>query len=587
MKTSIRRIARWGRILTGLLVIVITAESRGQITDPSELQSQVWYGVLDAESRHFRFILRLARSDGSWTGELQSLDEGNAVFPLDRIVTNEHSLEFELNSTGAVYRATREQGERIAKGSWQQRGVELALEFEQVDAPPKQEYTAVWSGTIGALFQKLEVRIRELSTGEVYFDSLSQLAGGFVTEKSITDEGVVTFEVPAVQGTFEGKLSEDGEQLEGYWKQGLFSLKLVLNRVHEEINDIPPEKPNRPQTPEPPFPYDVDEIEFVNPGANIKLAGTLTIPRSDGEPQAWPAVVLISGSGPQDRDETIADHKPFWVIADYLTRHGIAVLRFDDRGVGDSEGDFDTATSLDFASDVSAAVAFLRSDARIDSTKIGLCGHSEGGLIAPLVARDEDVAFVVMLAGPGVNGGRIATSQTRLILEASGTPADEVERQLKIQRVFIDLSNSDPDLDKDAFAAQASAAIVPLLTEEERGQDNAQQLSEAAADKLLSPWFQFFMKHEPGPVLEQMRCPVLALVGEKDLQVDPQLNLPPIRAALEAAPTTDFEVLELPRLNHLFQECETGLLQEYAEIEQTVAPEALQKMADWIQDHTK
>jgi dipeptidyl aminopeptidase/acylaminoacyl peptidase len=186
------------------------------------------------------------------------------------------------------------------------------------------------------------MQFRELDDGSVFFDSVTQKAGGFVTTKTI-DSDKITFAVPGVQGTFEGKLDEDGKQMIGKWKQGTISLDLILDRVEQPAADA---VPNRPQMPKAPFPYTVTEVKFENSKDGVTLAGTLTLP--DGRDEKLPAVILVSGSGPQDRDETLMGHKPFWVLADYFSRHGIAVLRYDDRGVGESKGTF--ATGFDRSS---------------------------------------------------------------------------------------------------------------------------------------------------------------------------------------------------------------------------------------------
>lgn len=550
--------------------------------EPS-VDSQMWYGHLDAGVRHFRFLLALDHDGDRWSGSLLSLDEGESEFPLDDVVWDGERLEFRIKISSALYiGASRQDGKQI-QGNWKQRGADLALDFQRVDSRPEERYAAVWSGTIKVLFQELDVRFRELRSGEVYLDSLTQKAGGFVASKTVDGKKVV-FDVPAVKGQFDGQLSEDGKTLTGKWKQGFIPAKLVLTKTEQ----LPPHKEEpllRPQTPVAPFPYFVEEVTFENVASNVTLSGTLTIPK-DGD-ALFPAVILVSGSGPQDRDESLMEHKPFWVVADHFSRNGIAVLRFDDRGVGNSTGDFSTANSTDFATDVEAAFRFLVDQEKVDSDAIGICGHSEGGLIAPMVAAQNDkVAFVVMMAGPGVNGEKIVTSQTRLILEASGIEEVEIERQARIQRTFIELAQQTPIPPKKDFEEQAYRAIEVLLSDTEKSSDAGKQMVKLASSQLLNPWFEFFVKYEPAEKLSKLTCPVLAINGERDLQVDPGLNLPVIREALNKAPTEDFEVVELPRLNHLFQECETGLMQEYSQIEETFNVGALELMSDWIVEHT-
>lgn len=327
-------------------------------------------------------------------------------------------------------------------------------------------------------------------------------------------------------------------------------------------------------------------MSFRSLSDEVTLAGTLTLPKAV-VPCA--AAILISGSGPQDRDESLLDHKPFAVIADHLARHGIAVLRYDDRGTAASTGDFATATSDDFAKDVEAAFAFLLTDKRIDPRRIGLIGHSEGGIIAPMVAsRRKDVAFAVLLAGTGVNGREILLSQGQLILKAEGV-ADEaaLKVQKETQTTLIEAALSAAT--NDSSEAQSKATLeklLALLPPEAQQDDGMKQTLAAGIATLKTPWFRYFLTFEPGTVLERVKCPVLALNGEKDVQVDPKLNLPAIRAALEKGGNSHFEIVELPSLNHLFQTCTTGGVSEYHLIEETMSPLALSKMTEWIQQVT-
>jgi pimeloyl-ACP methyl ester carboxylesterase len=563
------------------------AQSAAQTQPGSE--EEIWFGVLDAEVRRFRFTIRLKESNEGWSGVLKSLDEGGREFGLDNVRRDDSSLAFEIKATNAKYSATLGEGGEVAKGRWLQNGADLELELKQVQEPPAQKLTAVWTGELNALVQKLKVQVRELESGEVYFDSLTQQAGGFVAKKTVDGDQVI-IEVPAVRGKFEGTLEADGQRLVGKWRQGLIPLQLTLERSEQTVSEEE-SQPKRPQTPQPPFPYEVQEVTFENEQAEVKLVGTLTIPDRETSPEEqktkFPAVILISGSGPQDRDESILGHKPFWVIADHFSKKGIAVLRYDERGVGQSSGTFEDANSTDFAADVRAAIAFLAAHPAIDASQIGLCGHSEGGLIASMVAaQDERVAFIVLMAGPGVNGQKVVESQTRLILEVSGVPAEEIERQMKIQRAFIELAKQDPLPTKEEFSQAAMEKAGDYFTANEMEEDTARQMIDAAFQQLVSPWFQFFMSHEPASDLEKIACPVLAINGEKDLQVDPKLNLPAIEAALEKAPTDDFTLRELKGLNHLFQQSKTGLVQEYAQLEETFNPAALQLMTEWILEKT-
>jgi pimeloyl-ACP methyl ester carboxylesterase len=324
----------------------------------------------------------------------------------------------------------------------------------------------------------------------------------------------------------------------------------------------------RPQTPTPPFPYLSEEVEYENaqhPG--VHLAGTLTRPRGPGP---FPAVLLITGSGAQDRDETVFGHKPFLVLADDLTRRGIAVLRVDDRGVGGSSGATLNDTSEDYATDVAAGVAFLKARKDIDPNAIGLVGHSEGALIATLVAsKDPSIACLVFLAGPGLPGREVIVEQARAIALASGETPEAAEETALSQRAILDaaLSESDPE--------RMKAAV--LETTAKRGLPSPHP---GALSALTSAWYRFYVAYDPRPALRNIRMPVLALLGSKDVQVTAAQNLPALREALADNPRAEVRVLQ--GLNHGFQTAREGKLGEYASIEETIAPSALDLIGNWV-----
>ncbi len=289
------------------------------------------------------------------------------------------------------------------------------------------------------------------------------------------------------------------------------------------------------------------------------------------------AVVLLSGSGAQDRDEAVFGHRPFFVLADHLTRRGIAVLRVDDRGVGESEGTMAVATMEDFVTDALSAVSYLVGRSDIDRTRIGLLGHSEGASVAPLAAnRSDDVAFVVLLAGMGMTGRELLELQLVAINRAMGMPESVTEARSTMQKRLLDIATTASN--DNAVAEQARA----VLSESGLTGDAA----EAQVRALLTPWMKFFLSYDPLPALRELRVPVLALNGEKDTQVPPAENLGPTEAALREGGNPDFTVRELQGLNHLFQTAETGSPTEYAQIEETMSPVALEIVADWIAERT-
>jgi pimeloyl-ACP methyl ester carboxylesterase len=442
---------------------------------------------------------------------------------------------------------------------------------ETLKAKPNPAVEGHWEGSIEIPGATLGVLV-DLHNKDGYWvgtiDIPMQAASGLPLEGIRIGETDVEFAIANIPGapTFRGKLA-DG-RIAGEFTQGGQTFPFFLGR--EEIA-----RPGRPQEPEPPLPYEEEEVSFAN--GDITLAGTLTVPPGDGP---FPAVLLVSGSGPQDRNEEVFDHKPFLVLSDHLTRAGIAVLRFDDRGTGESTGEFATATSEDFAADVVAGVDFLQGRPETDPEKIGLVGHSEGGLIAPMVAvKSDGVAFVVLLAGPGVPGEELLIRQVELLTRAAGLPEEDVAEIAKAQRELLGLVNSgapDDEIRKvlrRLVAAQAGDGL------------SEQAMDEAVAGELpqlTSPWFRYFLSYDPRPTLREVDVPILALNGEKDLQVDPTQNLPEIREALEAGGNTDIVIEEMPGLNHLFQNAETGAVAEYYSIEETMNPALLEKVASWI-----
>ncbi len=376
----------------------------------------------------------------------------------------------------------------------------------------------------------------------------------------------------AMQGgliIYEGFIDIKGEKLAGTWKQSGLSLPLALARVDQAPTVT------RPQDPIKPYPYEERAVSFINSSAGVTLAGTLTIPSGTG---TFPAVLLVTGSGPQNRNEEIFNHKPFLVLADYLTRKGIAVLRYDDRGAGESTGDLSRSTIEDFAGDAYAGFLYLREQGEIDPDKIGILGHSEGGIVAPLLAaRYRDIAFIVMLAGPGLPGDEILCLQNRAIAKASGISDETIEKGNTVNKLLYSVVKSEQDLD------EATLKIKSIL----KDAGMTEEQIKATVNQLLSPYFRFFLQYDPQPALRNVQCPVLALIGGKDLQVPPKENIPALEKALYEGGNSDYTVLEIEGLNHLFQTANTGLVNEYAMIDETISPDVLQLIALWILEKTR
>ncbi len=442
-----------------------------------------------------------------------------------------------------------------------------------------QDITGQWNGLLNIPGSPLRLAINITKTANGFtstLDSPDQGAFGIPVDATSFENTTLKITVVNLGIQYNGEFADD--TFEGTFLQGGMTLPLELSRDKIEKTTV-----NRPQEPKKPYPYYAEDVSFQNVEANITLAGTLTLPKKEGK---YPAVVLITGSGPQDRNEEIVGHRPFLIISDYLTRNGIAVLRFDDRGVGQSTGDFARATSVDFASDVKSAVAFLKTRKEIDVTKIGLVGHSEGGLIAPMVAAEsKDIDFIVLLAGTGISGGRLLSLQGKLIEKASGISETKIKKSGEIRDKMIAMTIASKDLKtlkddlrtylNEELQNAASKALVPQgITEE--------QFISMQIDFMATPWMVYFLRHDPATILEKVDCAVLAVNGEKDLQVPPKENLTAIDDALKKHGNKNVTVVEFPNLNHLFQECETGTPQEYGTIEETFSPVALEEISKWI-----
>ena len=458
----------------------------------------------------------------------------------------------------------------------------ISLIFTQSSFASDKNIAGTWLGTLKVQTMELRIvfHIQTDSTGvmKATLDSPDQGAKGIPVDNVSTRLDSVILTINAIGGSYEGIAQPGDSIITGTWKQGGLALPLDIHRTHE-IAEL-----RRPQEPKPPFPYDAEEVSCENSDAGITLAGTFTKPKSGGP---FPALLLITGSGPQNRDEELFGHKPFLVIADYLTRRGIAVLRVDDRGTGKSTGVFGMATTKDFAGDVRAGIRYLKSRSDVDVKKIGLLGHSEGGIIAPMVASDsKDVAFIVMMAGPSLPGEQILYLQDSLISTAMGIPPAEITKELRLNRALYSLIRTESDSTK--LQQEIRSAVKESMSADSAtiGKVNEEAVN-AAVKQLTSPWFRFFVTYDPIPALEKVTCPILALDGSRDLQVPAQQNVAGLERAFKASGNKNATAKLLPGLNHLFQKAETGAPLEYAKIEETINPEALKVIGDWIEGVTR
>ncbi len=437
-----------------------------------------------------------------------------------------------------------------------------------------------WSGALqaGGMKLRLILHITRADDGALRatMDSVDQGATGIPVDEVRFDGRTLVAILRSINGSYEATIDDAGTTLTGTWKQGVNALPLVFTLVEDAASLVP----KRPQEPKEPFPYESREVTYRN--GEITLAGALTLPKGAGP---FPAVILVTGSGPQNRDEAIMGHKPFWVLADHLTKSGIAVLRCDDRGVGKSTGSFEDATTKDFASDAEAGVNYLKSVREIDGKRIGLVGHSEGGIVAPMVAAgSRDVAFIVLMAGVGVPMEDLLREQARLLLKANGADDAYIARnEALVKRMFaIAKSEQDAAVRKQRLHELAQSVIDSVAASGQPLPDGDRAGIEGGAEMLATPWMNYLLTYDPAATLRRVRVPVLAVNGELDLQVSPSQNLPAIKAALEAGGNRDVTTVEIPKLNHLFQTATTGNTTEYGTIEETISPVALKVITGWI-----
>jgi len=449
-----------------------------------------------------------------------------------------------------------------------------------------QDITGAWYGVLEVQDVRLRLVFHIIKSGNGYsgtMDSPDQGAKGLeVSSVSFTDNNL-TVDMIKYGIHYTGRLGDSGI-IAGTFKQGGASFPMNLSR--EEIKEPEVPKIVRPQDPSKPYPYYTEDVTFSNKSAGIKLAGTLTMPAKEG---SYPAVILITGSGPQNRDAEIFNHRPFLVLSDYLTRQGFAVLRYDDRGVAASGGVFGEATSADFAADVNAALEYLQSRKEIKEKEIGLIGHSEGGGIAQMVAAgNKNVAFVVMLAGPGLPGDEILLRQKALIEKADGVPDELTKKGLETNKALFDAVKT---IDDDAaLKAKLTEILAKAVSETDvpGGLDvDKTAIVKSEVESLVAPWMRAFIRYDPAPNLRKISCPVLALNGDKDMQVPAKDDLEAIRKYITGNGNRNVTVKEMKGMNHLFQECSTGSPSEYGYIEQTFSPVALKEISGWLQRQVK
>jgi len=440
-----------------------------------------------------------------------------------------------------------------------------------------QDITGNWNGEAkrGEKLITFVFKIeQENSTYSTTMDVPTFRVSGIKPSTTTFTDGTLIINGANVGMHYEGIFNIDTQQFEGTYKEGGVELVLYLKRGAIKITDS-----RRPQEPVKPYPYYEEEVLFKNTEAKIELAGTLTLPSKNGN---FPVAILISGSGPQDRDESFMGHKPFLVLADHLTKQGIGVLRFDDRGHGASTGDFGKATTEDFSKDVLSAITYLKTRNDVDVKRIGLIGHSEGGIIAPLAANNsKDVAFMVLLASTGISGTELSVMQSKTLRQFP--VKDEVAYEKNTRKaIAIVTSNKSESEIKEELTNHYNTFFRPILTSLNVPEEKINLFIESQLKTSLQPWSRYFLQYNPADEIEKVQIPVLSLNGSKDTQVNAKINQEGIRNALIKGGNKDYKIVELENLNHFFQECETGKMDEYRKIEQTFSPKGLKEISNWI-----
>ncbi len=559
--------------------------------------SGLWKGEIKIPGKALAIEVSLDKSeDGSWSGKIDIPAQGLRGFALANVEVGELAVGFVMNGIPGTpaFKGLYEADAQRISGDFTQGGQALKFELNFSDEAgsvasqgvsehgiPGEGVVGEWFGelAVGPVSLRLALHIRADEAGVLSgtMDSLDQAANGLGMEEVSFDEGRFSYTIQRIGGSFTGALNEDGSELNGEWKQGGQAFPLTYRRVAEPVAR------NRPQEPRGPFPYEEREVKFRNEVDKLDLAGTFVVPEGEAP---FPTVIFFSGSGPQDRDESLMGHRPFAVIADALARRGIASLRFDDRGVGGSEGNVMETETTDLANDALAATRFLETQSEVDLTRLGLIGHSEGGLVGPMVAmQDKQLDFLVLLAPPGEALDKLLLRQTSDGLRLRGIEEDLVQQLQEFSagdmKLIKDLSLSREEL--IARLRERSEEIRSTYSEEVL---DALGFTEAVFENSLkmvsTKWFRSLMNIDPVDYLDHVAIPTLALFGEKDVQVAAQVNAGVLRESFKRAGNEDVVVKIQPNLNHLFQNCETGSVAEYGRIEETFDAKTLNLIGDWI-----
>ena len=559
-----------------------SAAGKTPVARPASLEGD-WAGTLQVGETELQLVLHLSRdAQGQWHAKLDSLNQSVFGMEASSVTREEDTLRFEIASVGAKFQGNIQPDHRSIRGVWEQSGSGLPLKFEKRAANAHAATLTVskaegtWQGAIEVtnMRMRLQMHVSHDEKGKLLasVDSLDQGIQGIPASKVTEANGELSFEIPAFQAEYHGTLSASRNEISGEWTQNDSVEKLDFRRSDQPL------ELRRPQNPVKPYPYAVEEITFSSGDGKATLAATLTIPQRTGP---FPAALFIGGSGPMDRDETVAGHKPFLVLADLLTKNGIAVLRYDKRGTGQSTGNYEQASVNDLTGDAQAALNYLKSRKEVDQKRVGILAHSEGGILAAQIAvKAGDLDWLVLLAMPATTGERTLLRQSELIARTGGLPEEQIARSQRFDRM--------------AYAAVREAKSAATLEAELNGLIEKSGLSasmpsaalQAQIRLMTTPWFRQYLDFDPVPLVEQIKCPVLALNGDRDLQVDTNDTVPLLRQAYEKSGNKDFTVMEIEGVNHLFQKAQSGSPALYGAIEETIAQEVLNAIGSWLAKYT-
>ena len=542
-----------------------------------------WTGTLQAGDAQLHLVLHLSKdSRGEWHATLDSLDQAVYGMEVSKITHTEDTLHFELAAVGAQFQGNILPDHKTIRGIWEQGGSALPLRFEKrpagaalAPATAVSKFEGTWQGAIetGNMRMRLQLHLSHDEQGHLIaaLDSLDQSIQGIPASQVTEKASDLKLELSAFGAEYTGTLDPTKNKIAGDWSQHGNVEKLDFQRS-DRVLEL-----RRPQNPTKPFPYAEEQISFPA-SAGATLAATLTIPPGAGP---FPAAVLIAGSGPTDRDESLAGHKPFLVLADLLTRKGIAVLRYDKRGVAQSTGDFAASTMDDFTQDEQAALQYLKSRKEVDAKRLGIIGHSEGGILAALAAtHSNDVNWLVLLASPATSGEKTLLRQSELIARTGGLPEEQITRSLEFDRKAYAAVREEKD------TAALTRRLTALVDQSGLSAAMPPAAVQAQIRTMTSPWFRQFLDYDPAPGYEKIKCPVLAMNGTRDLQVDSAENVPLLRKAFESSGNKDVTIVEVDGVNHLFQTAQSGSPALYGAIEETMSPEVQTAIANWVTQHT-